>query len=309
MCVIIIKKDDKILLDEVVLKSVSLNPDGFGITFLDTWETHRTLDMREAAVMLKSQRPFVSHCRKGTVGDTNMDNVHPVRIKKGFELFHNGTVSIPTHKNESDTKALAKFISRYNPLSNDMRIVLEMTDSRFVITDKTSRQVHVFNKGFWTKSKEDVWFSKSNVLKGTFFFSYDTTKKGFTHSPLLKWDELLCKGVLTKQKFHAIGHPFADMSILEDYPKYFGEPKKHIKGELYLISDGSEMAINGHYKLRGGRLVDVIVEYNGMVVKALTPVYPMLNTYGVETHMSELLSSHNNKLINATGFNQNLLLV
>ena len=162
MCVIIVNKDGKSLPQTVITKSVTVNPDGFGIYFLDTKELFKTMDMTIASTLLSSARPFIAHCRYATVGVKNIDNVHPFEVQEDAYLFHNGTVRTrPTDKDKSDSWALAQLISRYDPMGQEVEHILEMTDSRFCMVK--DGQFKVFNQELWHEH-EGVLYSKDNVL-------------------------------------------------------------------------------------------------------------------------------------------------
>jgi len=225
MCVIIVKKGQQKLDQDIAAKALSYNPDGFGIQMLDSGEIYKTMDIIEAQDWLTSERPFVFHARLTTVGKTNIDNVHPVQINEHNHLFHNGTVSVPHmwDKDKSDTRFVADTL-RKTPWQS-WKDVLSLTDSRFAYTRiSKSGKVYVNRIGHWHE-QDGVYYSKPNVLDGKHLVAvYGTLRQGWNNNSLLSTATLVSTGS-TREQFAMVcnGIPFVSSKPREDGHNIFVE--------------------------------------------------------------------------------------
>lgn len=89
MCVIIIKDNNKIINEATLLASATINEDGLGILWLDTYEVEKVPSLEYNKLITK--RPFIAHFRYATVGKINLSNCHPFNINEDNLLFQNGT--------------------------------------------------------------------------------------------------------------------------------------------------------------------------------------------------------------------------
>lgn len=162
MCIIIRNTTGKAIEESVANKCVTINPDGFGIVFLDGKGGHfRTLDMGAAKRTLVTEtRPYVAHCRYATVGAVCADGIHPFPLGKGRYLFQNGTVEV-SDQSTCDTAQLARAL--FGLSDTRIHFVLTAIDGcRFAVANgKESGESEIFGK--WHKRK-GVEYSKSNVL-------------------------------------------------------------------------------------------------------------------------------------------------
>lgn len=206
MCVIIANPQAKRLPDAIVLKAMNVNPDGFGIIYLDDDSAPiKTMDYNEAYEHLQSGRPYIAHLRYTTRGATTLENCHPFKSGDDGWLFHNGTVSIETSKNQVDSDAIATLVGDMD--EDTRRAVLELTDSRFVRVDSTSYEI--YNESMWTEF-DGVLYSKSNVLvAGDVVGVYGTLRKGYGNHRLLATAPFLGEGATAdKYRMTARGIPF-----------------------------------------------------------------------------------------------------
>ena len=192
MCVIIVKKQPGKLDPSIAAQALSYNPHGFGIQTLDDGTIYHTMDIKEAQDWLKSERPYVFHARLTTVGETSLENCHPVKINEHNSLFHNGTVATPHtwDKKMSDTRFVADTL-RKTPWQT-WKDILSLTDSRFAYTRITKAgKVYVNKVGEWHK-QDGVYYSKRNVLdKPNLVAVYGTLRKGYNNHHLLHSSNML----------------------------------------------------------------------------------------------------------------------
>lgn len=160
MCIIIHKPKAGVIPDNILDNAERINEDGFGITFLDTLETIKTMDYNEARKLVEDERPFVAHYRYATVGTVNAYNCHPFPTKDGV-LYSNGTVGNLGDKDSCDTEVVADMLLQ-TPKKH-WRNMLSMTDVRFCIISNNGA---VSRYGDWHK-KGDVYYSKNNCF-GTY---------------------------------------------------------------------------------------------------------------------------------------------
>lgn len=163
MCIIIHKEKAKTRIPELIIDNAEqINPDGFGIVFLDDGELVKTTDYDKARKLMAMKRPYLAHYRFATVGKVNKDNCHPFPIPNSDNvLFSNGTVPLGS-KEKTDTECVAELLEGECP--EVVEKILSMTETRFAIVNRSvSQKPSVKRYGTWHK-KEGVWYSKSNCF-------------------------------------------------------------------------------------------------------------------------------------------------
>lgn len=239
MCIIIIKDNKDIIQDEILLKSAHLNPHGLGITWLDTWKTEYSLSSDWA--QLQTDRPFIAHFRYATVGKVCMDNNHPFRIGDTQQmLYQNGSVLNLGDKDRVDAQHMADILADSNP--EHWESILEMSDCRWVIIDPESSSYELYNEEMFIE-KDNVTYSKKNVLEGELVAVYGTLKRGFGNNSVMGFASKFVSTGETYNKYPMIcsGIPFV-------YPNK-GEGH-NIKVEVFLTDtrtlEGPIDGLEGH---------------------------------------------------------------
>ena len=160
MCLIIHKPTAKAQIPSHILDNANqLNPDGFGITYLDgERETIKTMDCHYARELVESSRPFVAHYRFATVGKVNKKNCHPFPVPhKGGGLFSNGTVASLGTKKRTDTQEVAELMGSIP--NKHWNALFSMTETRFAYV----KDGKVKRFGKWHEL-DGVYYSKSNCF-------------------------------------------------------------------------------------------------------------------------------------------------
>lgn len=277
MCVIIVKKGFQKLDPQIALKALCLNPDGFGIQFLDTGDVHKTMDKNDAYKLLMTERPYVAHARLTTAGKTNLKNAHPVQIDEHNTLFHNGTVQVPVkwHKDKSDTRFIAETLSQ-TPWQS-WKNILSLTNSRYAYLRKTKKgKVYVNRVGEWHR-QDGVWYSKENVIgERTIIAVYGTLRKGHHNHRLIRNSTYLGKGTTANEyKMICNGIPFVRPEANQGGSK--------IAIELYAVDKetlANVDALEGHpdaYK----RSPTAVVLENGLTAEAQLYFHDRIEDKGV----------------------------
>lgn len=204
MCVIIVNKDGKKLPNGIVAQAMAINPDGFGIAYLDgDQEVVKTMDYTEAYEHVQSGRPYVAHFRYTTRGATHTQNCHPFPSGDGV-MFHNGTIRIETKKNQVDSEVIADLVGTMDSVKR--RKVLELTDSRFVRV--TNGEVEIYNESMFI-NHHGVLYSKNNVLTGKLIAVYGTLRKGYGNHSYLGGAKFIGSGkTFDKYRMTSSGIPF-----------------------------------------------------------------------------------------------------
>lgn len=181
MCLIIHKPDaNSKIPNEYIKNAENINPDGFGITYLDgpVPETHTTMCYDEAHDLIIEERPFVAHYRYATVGDVNEHNCHPFSFGTNHWLYSNGTVADLGDKNKCDTKVVAEYLNK-TP-KQYWHMMLSMTDTRFTIINDKCR---VKRYGKW-HIKDGIYYSKNNCFfKKSVGYNTYYDSKGWAFDP------------------------------------------------------------------------------------------------------------------------------
>ena len=242
MCVIIIKDNDKVINEATLIASATINQDGLGILWLDTYEVEKMPSMEYEK--LKTTRPFIAHFRYATVGKVNLNNCHPFSIDENNILFQNGTVPGLGGKVTTDTEHLADILGSTSKLH--WRAILEMTDCRYVVANTKKKKYDVYNQKMWHTDDDGILYSKKNVLGFNLMAVYGTLKfKGSNYYHYLMDSELVGSGY-TKDEYpliinglpyllskKGVGHnvdvdvflvneqDMAEIDILEGHPKWY----------------------------------------------------------------------------------------
>jgi gamma-glutamylaminecyclotransferase len=175
MCVIIIKENGKQLPTGVAKKSAKINPHGLGIVWLDTFDItyHKSSEYKK----LETDRPFIAHFRYATVGAVGLSNTHPFQCgdTKHEYLMMNGTIKGLGDAQTCDSKVLAQSIGII--ARSKWKELLGKHDCRFVTVNTNKKTYQIYNKELWTR-KNDIWYSKDNVLEDNLVAVYGTLKLG-----------------------------------------------------------------------------------------------------------------------------------
>jgi gamma-glutamylaminecyclotransferase len=188
MCLIIYKKQGETIPAHVLNNAENTNPHGFGITYLDTFETIKTLDYDLARELVESPRPLVAHYRYATVGKVGKKNCHPFAFKsegRKFQLFANGTVGNLGSNKKTDSQEVAEMLERIpQDLWPDF---LAMTEARFAIVAEDGE---VFTSGAW-HDYYGAQYSKSNcfaVKRSDLLYLWDEDEtEGYCEQTGLDW--------------------------------------------------------------------------------------------------------------------------
>lgn len=155
MCIIIHKPSDDVQLDEYLLEDLAqINPDGAGITWLDTGTTHKTKNMKTAVKWGMSSRPYLLHYRYATVGSRSAANVHPFDAGRHGLLYMNGTVKGFGGTKKTDAEHLADIVAQLD----DPAVLLDAFGARFAIV---SGEGAVTRFGDWVEY--DGYFASKEI--------------------------------------------------------------------------------------------------------------------------------------------------
>lgn len=181
MCLIIYKKKQDIIIPSNIIDQTAVeNRDGFGVTYLDTLQTYRTMDYKKAEEMLLAERPLIAHYRYATRGEVGKGNCHPFKFSKGW-LFSNGTVDGLGSQTVCDTKVVAGLLEK-TPRKYWANL-LAMTSTRFAVVDKSGKvELH----GKWVE-QAGVLYSKDVAVRKVTFGGYSSSSKGRTTQTPADW--------------------------------------------------------------------------------------------------------------------------
>lgn len=278
MCVIIVKKQPGKLDPAIAAQALAINPHGFGIQTLDDGTVYHTMDIREAQDWLQSERPYVFHARLTTVGETSLENCHPVKVNEHNWLFHNGTVATPHtwDSKKSDTRFVADTL-RKTPWQS-WKDILSMTDSRFAYTRQSKAgKMYVNRVGEWHE-RDGVYYSKPNVLdKPHLVAVYGTLRKGFGNHGLLQSARLLDAGNTVDQYAMVCeGIPYVGSEVRED--------GNNIAVEVYAVDDETFARLDDlerHPEWYTRQEIPIVLD-NGMVVNAWLYFNDTVNYEGMQ---------------------------
>lgn len=238
MCIIIVNKAGELIKDEILLKSAAINPHGLGITWLDTYKTDYSLSSEWQ--VLRTDRPYIAHFRFATIGDVNESNMHPFPIgDTGCLLFQNGSVLNLGDKDRTDAEHMAEILDKTDYIH--WEYILEMTECRWVIVDTIGKNVDLFNEEMFVE-RDNILYSKANVLEGELVSVYGTLKRGFGNNRLMGMSKFIGSGKTYNQ------YPM----IVSGIP--FVLPRKgeghNVKVEVFMVDkatlEGSLDSLEGH---------------------------------------------------------------
>jgi gamma-glutamylaminecyclotransferase len=179
MCVIIVKNNRKKFDSDTAKKSARINPHGLGVVWLDNYKItyHKSSEYK---VITNTTRPFIAHFRYATIGKIGKSNTHPFQCgkKESEYLMMNGTIKNLGDANTCDTKVLANNLGDLP--RNTWKDVLKQHACRFVSVNVRNKTFQIYNKDLWT-IKDDVWFSKPNVIEDNYVAVYGTLKKNYSN--------------------------------------------------------------------------------------------------------------------------------
>jgi gamma-glutamylcyclotransferase (GGCT)/AIG2-like uncharacterized protein YtfP len=227
MCLIIHKPKNKRISSSVLQKAKVVNPHGFGVTYLDSGQTYRTLSYNRVDSIVDTDRPLVCHFRYATMGDINLANVHPFAIDSNYLIYSNGTVDGFGNNDTSDIAYIAKnIIPRLR--KKDWIPFLEITDTRYAIIDVNGGRVK--RVGNWHEL-DGVHYSKNNCFTSERVAVYGTLKKGYNNHKIIKHSDFVGCGE-TAEKFPL---------LVDGLPYLYEEPKKghQVKVEVYDVDDAT----------------------------------------------------------------------
>lgn len=265
MCIIIVNKDGKIIQDEILVKSAAINPHGLGITWLDTYETDFSLSSEWH--VLRTNRPYVAHFRFATIGAVNEANMHPFPIgDTGCLLFQNGSVLNLGDKVRTDAEHMAEILG--NISKDHWESILEMSDCRWVVVDKVNKSVDLFNEEMFIE-RDDILYSKLNVLEGELVAVYGTLKRGFGNNRVMGTSKFIGTGKTANE------YPMRCDAIPYVYPRK-GEGHQVVV-EVFMADkftlEGPIDRLEGHPSVYNRRKTYIEME-NGMTIQAWLYFYP-----------------------------------
>lgn len=176
MCVILHKPAGAVIPEALLLASISLNRDGWGMMGFDPagrliLERDVGIDRARIfnAVQLYRHSELVLHLRQITGGGSQHDNAHPLDIGNGVYLMHQGTLPLETRlPGRSDTwhfgeLVLGPLLERDPGLVSDPALhrLLELAlreQNRMVLLSTASRKIQVLNRRLGVEV-EGLWIS------------------------------------------------------------------------------------------------------------------------------------------------------
>ena len=234
MCIIFYKEAGKDIKEDWLDNSAESNPDGFGLSYIDsekgltTYHTMNYKEFKKEYFRLESNQKdtsFILHFRKNTHGSNSFDNCHPFTVG-GLAVFHNGVIthcSPDKDDKRSDTRIFCEDV--LGGLQNgwfDNETVLDLLEvyiggSKLVVMDSEGSVTFLNEKsGHWV---DGIWCSNYSYFPNT--RSVQKTKP-FTwnaNKPLKKGEEN--KG--SKQTIYL--HPAGIFSRFSDGKRYRWFPK------------------------------------------------------------------------------------
>ena len=78
MCIIIVKDNNKLISNDTLIASATINQHGLGVLWLDSYKV--TYHDSKDYMLLKTKRPYIAHFRYATVGKISVENCHPFKI-------------------------------------------------------------------------------------------------------------------------------------------------------------------------------------------------------------------------------------
>lgn len=182
MCLIIQNKSNELLFDIIPQKKVLVqlenNPDGFGITYLDTHKKHIKMvkgfsikEFLECLKLIESVSDcYHIHFRKATVGKVSLENTHPFDILGNGSLYlmHNGTLPLFLEMQNLESEVSDTFF-----LSNYIYLTIKKNGFNYIFSKDfkleietllgLGRAILIHDRGSIILN-ENLWFSFSNKL-------------------------------------------------------------------------------------------------------------------------------------------------
>ena len=264
MCIIIVNEDGLDIGSDMLVKSETINPDGLGVTWLDTYETEYSLSSDWHK--LQCGRPYIAHFRFATVGAVSLENNHPFEIgDTGCMLYQNGTVDNLGSLQQTDTEHMARILSD-TPFEH-WEHILEMTDCRWVIVDTINKSHTLYNE-FSFITHKGVDYSKQNVIDSEIVAVYGTLKQGFGNHSVMGNSKLIDSGVTLNE------YPMEEHGIPFVLP-YKGKGG-NIAVEVYMVDKHQMSSIDsleGHPSNYVRKKTPILLE-NGVTIIAWLYFYP-----------------------------------
>lgn len=253
VCLIIHKPKGKKVPIDIIREAARRNPDGYGITYLDSFRTHRGMKCNSLDYLSKTERPYVLHFRYATVGDISEDNCHPFSIPtKHHLLYSNGTVYGYGDEDRSDTQEIAQDVLSKLP-KKSWKKFLDLTPTRFAVIDKFTMNVERFGK--WHE-RGGVYYSKTDCFpvttNKTSIAVYGTLKCGHGNHHFLKNAEFVGMGT-TRDRYplHVKGLPYLFERKGEGH---------NVEVEVYSVDSATLASVDrleGHPSFYKRKLVDI----------------------------------------------------
>lgn len=194
MCLIIENKSNHRLFDiiskEEVLEYMTVNPDGFGITYFsgskNIISTIKGFDKDSFLQCLKKiedtkELHYYIHFRKATVGAISIENTHPFDVMGNQSLFlmHNGTLPLFSNNQTLEAQTSDTYF-----LSQEIKQLILTNGSNYIQEDHFHQTIekilghgravliksdksYIFNKNLWFNIEDKLLLSKcrKEVLK------------------------------------------------------------------------------------------------------------------------------------------------
>ena len=185
MCLLLFKPADKEIPYSYLKNSAISNPHGSGIAIADgerliiqksaTWGAE---EIQTALDKFKGH-PAIVHFRYATHGGKNYQNTHPFWLNDKWCAAHNGVITIPTHKDESDTRAFLRV--HVKPLVKD-NVSLADTDIMQLLGEEMgswNKMVYLSAEGAVGIANEEsghwnngIWYSNHNYEDFSTYYDY-----------------------------------------------------------------------------------------------------------------------------------------
>jgi gamma-glutamylaminecyclotransferase len=285
MCIIIVKEKGKIVPNETIKKSATINPDGLGVVWLDDYSI--TYHKSKEHKVLQTDRPYIAHFRYATIGKVNIENTHPFKCGSNSDeyLMMNGTISGLGNKDTCDSKVLAEMIG-WMP-RKEWKNQLAMFSSRFVCANPKTKRYEIFNQELWTQH-DGVWYSKDNVLEPHYVAVYGTLKKGHSN-----YHHYLSKSTFVGKGVTADKYPL----VVQSLPYLLDEKGKghNVEVDVFRVSDSMFKDLDrleGHPNFYTRKQITISMANNTKVTcwvyfntkMKSTPVDKLLKTYKQEPY-------------------------
>lgn len=263
MCILIHNTTGAPLPKSVIKKSLAGNPDGYARLDLEgKRQLFRTLDYKVAEKMMAKPGKAIHHCRWASMGGKGKKNIHPFRVRDGWYLFQNGTISGVNRRDITDTEQIANVLKHVH--EDAFAEVLSHFDSRWIVANKNTGQVVMAGDG-WAEH-EDMHYSNTSVIPGVLVAVYGSLKEGAWNHHRIKNGDFLCDGI-TEERHRLFGD---HLPMMVEGTK--GGEGKQVKVEVYevpkyLLNELDQM--EGHpdrYERRKTRIV--LPDYDNAVTLA-----------------------------------------